>query len=210
MSGAIVAVASGLMATFSPHHNSRSLDWISDHYGLWAWYGAPSSHYSGAEQFLKERNPIVNALVVFAQNLGGAIFLSIAQLIFSSRLRHGLQIYAPEVDVALVIEAGATGLRSGTAVPEASLPGVLIAYSKSFDSVMYLSIGVAGGAFIFAFGMGWVSTKKPQTTKLPSEPGTLTPCSYFAAFGSIVKSYIPTLTPVRLPRRLEIEIMIGC
>jgi hypothetical protein len=170
VSGAIVAVASGLMATFSP----------TTTVGVWIGYQIIMGFGRGmglqvpiiAVQNNSSKNeiPIVNALVVFAQNLGGAIFLSIAQLIFSSRLRHGLQIYAPGVDVALVIEAGATGLRSVTAVPEASLPGVLIAYSKSFDSVMYLSIGVAGGAFIFAFGMGWVSTKKPQTTKLASEP----------------------------------------
>ena len=118
----------------------------------------------------KDEIPIVNALVVFAQNLGGAIFLSIGQLVFSSRLRHGLHAYAPGVDVDTVINAGATGLRSTTAVPEASLPGVLLAYSEAYDGAMYLSAGVAGVAFIFAFGMGWVSTKKPDATKLAPEP----------------------------------------
>jgi hypothetical protein len=106
----------------------------------------------------KEEIPIVNALVVFAQNLGGAVFLSLDQIVFSSGLKQNLAIYAPEVDVEIIIAAGARGVRE--AVSGASLPGVLLAYSKSFDRVMYLATGAAGGALIFAFGMGWINIKK--------------------------------------------------
>lgn len=106
----------------------------------------------------KEQVSIVNALVVFAQTLGGAVFLSLDQIIFSSSLRHYLAIYAPEINPQTVIAAGAGGIRK--AVPAASLSGVILAYSKSFDRVMYLATGIAGGAFLFAFGMGWMSIKK--------------------------------------------------
>jgi hypothetical protein len=106
----------------------------------------------------KEEIPIVNALVVFAQNLGGAVFLSLDQIIFGSGLRHYLEIYAPEVNPRVVIAAGAIGIRG--VVPAASLPGVLLAYSKSFDRVMYLATGAAGGAILAAFGMRWMNIKK--------------------------------------------------
>jgi hypothetical protein len=108
----------------------------------------------------KEEISIVNALVVFAQNLGGAVFLSLSQIVFSSRLRHYLAIYAPEIDPQLVIVAGAVGIRK--AVPASSLPGVLLAYSKSFDRVMYLATGVAGGALFAAFGMRWMNIKRKE------------------------------------------------
>jgi hypothetical protein len=115
----------------------------------------------------KEEISIVNALVVFSQNLGGALFLSLAEVIFSSSLRNGLATYAPEVNPDVVIVAGATAVR--TVMPAASLPGVLLAYSKAFDHVMFLATGAAGGAFLFAFGMRWMSIKKAQAVKPVSE-----------------------------------------
>ena len=106
----------------------------------------------------REEVSIVNALAVFSQNLGGAVFLSLAQVVFAADLRHGLATYAPEVNPEVVIVAGAAGVRSAVAV--ASLPGVLLAYSKAFDHVMALATGATGGAFLTAFGMGWKSIKK--------------------------------------------------
>jgi len=115
----------------------------------------------------KEEISTVNALVVFSQNLGGVVFLSLAEVVFSNGLRHDLASYAPEVNPEVVIVAGATAVRR--VVPAASLPGVLLAYSKSFDRVMYLATGAAGGAFLFAFGMRWMSIKKVQAVKPASE-----------------------------------------
>jgi len=101
-----------------------------------------------------------NALVVFSQTLGGAICLSLGQVVFSDRLRAGIAHYAPEVSAAAVIVAGATGIRD--VVPAASLPGVVLAYSKAFDKVMHLGTGISGGQLLFAFGMGWVNIKKKE------------------------------------------------
>jgi hypothetical protein len=106
----------------------------------------------------KEEVSMVNAMVVFAQNLGGAVFLSLDQVIFSNGLEHYLAVYAPEVNIEVIIAAGARGVRE--AVSDASLPGVLLAYSKSCDRVMYLATGAGGGALIFAFGMGWINIKE--------------------------------------------------
>lgn len=117
----------------------------------------------------KDEVSIVTALVVFSQNLGGVIALSLAQVVFSNRLRHGLAVYAPDVDANAVIVAGATAVRGGH-LPAASLPQVILAYSKAFDQVMYLATGIAGGAFFAAFGMRWMSIKKkPALSKTVPE-----------------------------------------
>ena len=115
----------------------------------------------------KEEISIVNAIVVFSQNLGGAVFLSLGEVVFSNALSHNLATYAPEVNAKAVITAGATAVREG--VPAASLSDVLLAYSKSFDSVMYLGTGSAAGAFLFAFGMRWMSIKKTKAVNSASE-----------------------------------------
>ncbi|KAL9620370.1 MAG: hypothetical protein Q9160_005070 [Pyrenula sp. 1 TL-2023] len=112
----------------------------------------------------KRHLPIVNALVVFFQNLGGVVFLAIAQVVFSNRLRHGLATYAPEVNSEAVIAAGATAVREVSSAE--SLPHVLIAYNKAFVQVMYVATGAAGGTFLFAFGMRWMNIKKKKAIEL--------------------------------------------
>ena len=105
---------------------------------------------------------VASALVVFSQNLSGATFLSLAEVIFSSRLRHFLSVYAPEADLGRLILAGASAADLQATVPEGLFQAVKLAYSDTFDRVMYLATGAACGAFLFSFGMGWVriDTKK--------------------------------------------------
>ncbi len=53
------------------------------------------------------------ALVVFAQTFGGAIFLTIAQTIFTNSLRDKMIEYLPNTDVRPILAAGATGGQEG-------------------------------------------------------------------------------------------------
>ncbi|GAM41194.1 hypothetical protein TCE0_041r14141 [Talaromyces pinophilus] len=108
----------------------------------------------------EEQLAVATALVVFSQNLSGAVFLSLAEVIFSNQLRHELTMNAPGVDTSAVISAGASASGVRNAVPASDLPGVILAYSRSFDHVMYLAMGSAIGAFLFATCMGWVPMKK--------------------------------------------------
>jgi hypothetical protein len=110
----------------------------------------------------KEQLAVATALVVFSQNLSGAVFLSLAEVIFSNQLRHELAIHAPSANVAAVISSGASASGVRNAVSASDLPGVIVAYSKSFDHVMYLAMGSAIGAFLFATCMGWVRVKEEE------------------------------------------------
>lgn len=158
MSGALMTLGSGLSSTFKPETSV----------GIWIGYqiimgvgrgmGFQIPIIAVQNNSAKEEVSVVNALVVFAQTLGGAVFLSLAQIIFSNGLRHYLAVYAPEVNPQMVVDAGARGLRQ--AVSDLSIPGVVLAYSKSFDRVMYLAAGTAGGAMLCTSGMRWMSIKK--------------------------------------------------
>jgi hypothetical protein len=110
------------------------------------------------------------SILVFCQTFGGAVFLSVAELIFSQGLISGLQEYAPTVNPEIVIKAGATAVRS--VVSPANLPAVLRAYMVGIDRVFYLGTGAAGAVFLFSWGMGWKSVKKDKsvnsTAKMPA------------------------------------------
>ncbi|KAK9357781.1 major facilitator superfamily domain-containing protein [Lipomyces starkeyi] len=167
LASALVVLGTGLTSTFTP--TTRIGIWIGYQIiiGVGRGMGFQIPLIAVQNNSSKAEVSIVNALVVFSQNLGGAIFLSLDQIVFSSGLRHYLPIYAPEVSPEVVIAAGATGIHG--AVSAASLPGVLLAYSKSINKVMYLGTGAAGGALIFAFGMGWVNIKKKAEKKKVEE-----------------------------------------
>ena len=109
--------------------------------------------------------PIAMALVTFSQSFGSAVFLSLAETIFSNSFADLISEYAPLVDGQAVIDAGATGFRNK--VSGADLAGVLTAYAKSIDRVFYLAAGAGVGCFVFAWGMGWKSlkAKKKETSK---------------------------------------------
>ncbi|KAK1990109.1 major facilitator superfamily transporter [Colletotrichum falcatum] len=109
------------------------------------------------------RLPVIMATLVFIQTFWGAISLTVAAVIFSEGLATNLARYAPSVDAKTVLAAGGTGFR--TVVPQAELPGVLTAYSRSIGEVFYLLVAMGGMAFALAWGMGWVDIRKKDGKK---------------------------------------------
>jgi hypothetical protein len=97
----------------------------------------------------------------FTQFLGMAIFLVAGNTIFNEKLKTGLIHYAPNVNPAAVIAAGATGYRHF--VSPQDIPGVVMAYAKSVDAVFYLAAAAVASSFFTAWGMGWVDIRKKKT-----------------------------------------------
>ncbi|KAI8623344.1 MFS general substrate transporter [Xylariaceae sp. FL1651] len=103
--------------------------------------------------------PIGNALVGFFLTLGSSISVSVAQNIFSSRLRTTLGAI-PGIDPGLIIAAGAAGTRDVT--PPALLPNVLEAYNAAIMSTFVYPIATGGLAFICSLSFGWKSLKSKK------------------------------------------------
>lgn len=102
--------------------------------------------------------PVALALLTTSQTIGGAIWLTIANVIFNSTLRTEVQNRAPSVDSDALIAAGATQLRK--VVPGNRLASVLIAYSTSVNRTFYLAAGMGVVLFCAAWGMGWKDVRK--------------------------------------------------
>ena len=100
------------------------------------------------------------AILIFGQGLGGALFQSFSQIALTNGLKNALPVFAPNVDVQAVIDAGATGLAE--VISPADLKNVLLAYSQAVNHVFYLTTGAAFAGFVFSWGLGWVSVKEKK------------------------------------------------
>ncbi|RFU26308.1 hypothetical protein B7463_g10033, partial [Scytalidium lignicola] len=158
--GAMAAVAAGLLSTLNP--NSPTAAWVCYQLLNGVARGMMSQQPVTAIQanVPKEQLSVATAFVVFAQNFGASVFISLGQTTFENSLEPALAKYAPEVDAVKVIEAGATEFRS--IVPKESVAGVINAFSHALTTTFYLSVGSSAAVFILAWGMGWTSVKKKK------------------------------------------------
>ncbi|KAJ0343732.1 hypothetical protein KNSL1_010001 [Colletotrichum chrysophilum] len=109
--------------------------------------------------------PVAMAIIIFTQNIGGAITLLAANSVFSNSLRKELQervaLIGMEPDV--IINAGASSVRK--LVSGDQLRHTLQAYSSSVDKVMYLGVAVSIATFAFAWGLGWKDIRVEKKLK---------------------------------------------
>ncbi|KAK8017143.1 major facilitator superfamily domain-containing protein [Apiospora marii] len=100
------------------------------------------------------------AFIIFSQALGPTIALTLFNLIFLTSLQEQIDRLAPQVDPAVIIDAGATRFRS--LVPPADLAAVLVAYANSLDHAFYLAAALAAACGVFCWGMGWHDLRKKE------------------------------------------------
>ena len=82
------------------------------------------------------------ALMTFSQDLGEAVFISIAQAIFLNRLTSSIEITAPDLAPESVIHLGATNL--ARKVPSQDVAAVAFSYDLAVRSTFYLAVALAG------------------------------------------------------------------
>lgn len=85
------------------------------------------------------------SVVFFAQTLGGAIFVSVANNIFDNKLAKGLSTI-PGINSDLVTQVGATDLRN--VVPQQSLASVLVVYNLALRNAFYVCASLAAATII--------------------------------------------------------------
>jgi hypothetical protein len=100
---------------------------------------------------------------MFAQTLSGAVWLTIADLIFSSGLKTLLSKFVPGINTQTIINSGATGIRN--IVFSQDLIAVLKAYSESVDHVFYMTTALGACCILFVPGMGWKDIRKKASSQ---------------------------------------------
>jgi hypothetical protein len=103
--------------------------------------------------------PIGVALVMFCQQIGGAIFVSVGQSVFTNQLVKGLRNVAG-ISPAVVANTGATRIRN--VVSASNLPGVLMAYNGALTKTFTVSLAMACLSIIGALCIEWKNIKPPK------------------------------------------------
>jgi MFS family permease len=104
--------------------------------------------------------PIGNAIVLFAQSLSGAIFVSVANNVLRNQLAQSLNSSGiPNVNA--ILRAGATDVQR--LVPQEYKAQLLGAYNDALSKVFIMSVPFCGIALLFALGLPWINLKKKQS-----------------------------------------------
>lgn len=162
-------VASGLLSTLSLHTSTGR--WIGYQIlmGFARGLGMQIPLIAIQNAIAPTMVPVSMALVAFSQTFGGSVFLTIGETILSNSLVTNLATYAPDVDAAAIVAAGASGVKQVVGHNPRQLDETLTAYSKSIDDVFYFVVGASGLMFCVSWFMGWKDIRKKEKKKVPVE-----------------------------------------
>ncbi|KAF2194356.1 MFS general substrate transporter [Zopfia rhizophila CBS 207.26] len=157
---ALTTIAYGLYSTLSLTTSAGK--WIGYQIIGGAGNGAasPGSYIAIQNTVPRASIPTAMAILILCQNLGSAVFLTVAQAIFSNSLHSHIAKDAPGVNADAILAGGARMVR--ILVSAQQLPAVLRAYSKAIDAVMYLGVGLGVSAFTCAWGLGFKDIRKKE------------------------------------------------
>lgn len=154
-----LSIGAGLLSTFKVH--SGPSVWVG--YQILAGAGiglAMQQPMIAAQTVLKlDDIPIGSAVIVFFQTLGGALFISVGQNVFTNKLVEGIQARVPQMDPLAILKVGATAVHKTYGSEPDVLARILLAYNDAITKSFYASVAMAVVAVIGGLGMEWVSVK---------------------------------------------------
>ncbi|KAL4778009.1 major facilitator superfamily domain-containing protein [Aspergillus varians] len=142
-----MSIGAGLLSTLTV--SSGSPAWIGYQFLFGAGVGLGLQTAFAAPQCALpiEDIAIGTAIVMFAENLSAAVFVSVGQNVFTNQLKRNVQAYAPGVDAGRLIEGGAT-------------EAVLFAYNRALTQTFYVGVALSCIGVLGVVFMEWVNVKK--------------------------------------------------
>jgi hypothetical protein len=160
VSSVLMAIGAGLLTTFET--DSGSAKWIGYQFlfGAGVGFGMQQTLVVVQTALPAADVPIGTAIMMFTQTLGGALFISVGQNVFTNQLIKNLGTVVPDLDPKIVLAVGATELKN--AIEAKFLPGVLSAYNLALTQTFYVSVAAGALSIIGAVFVEWKSMKGQQ------------------------------------------------
>ena len=156
LSTVLMSIGAGLLTTFQP--NTGVAKWISYQilFGIGLGLGMQQPNLAAQTVLARQDVPVGASLMFFAQALGGAVFVSIAQTVFTNSLVSGLNKVSG-LDPINVVNTGATQIRN--LVSANDLGVVLLAYNGALTDAYKVALATACFSAVGAFTVEWRSVK---------------------------------------------------
>nr|WNS47930.1 CapO [Capnodium sp. TTI-000886] len=158
-SSIFAAVGAGLLSTFSPDSSS----------GYWIGYQIIYGAACGLTTLPEEQVAGGTAVIVFFENFGGAIFLSVAQNVFDNQLVQNIVAKKVPINPATLLSEGAT--RIADIVDPQYLGPLKIAYNDSVTQTFYVAVATAGISLVGSALIPWLSVKKKNGPESEARAG---------------------------------------
>ena len=154
--GVIMSIGAGLITTFTPFTGHSK--WIGYQvvFGFGLGLGMQQASLAAQAVLAPKDAPIGIALIMFCQQLGGAVFVSIGQNVFANELANGLRPISG-INPAAVVDTGATEIRN--VVNPDMLVKVLLAYNGALTKTFTAALVMACLSIIGALSMEWKNIK---------------------------------------------------
>lgn len=157
----IVPIAAGLLTTLEVNAVLARLICYQALFGFACGIGYQGPQVA-AQTILDPKDASIGiALIQFTNSFGPAVFVSVAQTVFTGRLIADLEKFAPVLsDPAALATNGLADLKER--VGKEDLGGALMEYDKALMQTFYLPVALAALGLVGASGMEWRSVKKKK------------------------------------------------
>ncbi|KAG9681907.1 MFS transporter, partial [Aureobasidium melanogenum] len=156
-SSVLMAIGAGLLTTFTV--TTGHAEWIGYQalFGIGVGMGMQQTLIAVQTVLPAADIPTGTAIVMFFQTLGGALFISVGQNVFTNKLVSGLKAAVPDLDPAIVLQTGATNLKN--AISAQYRDGVLHAYNDALTNSFYVAVALATLSIVGSLAVEWKSVK---------------------------------------------------
>lgn len=161
LTGILVPIAAGLMTTLKVDAKLASLIIFQGFLGFGVGIGFQGPQVAVQTILSQADAPIGIAIVQFAQGFGPAVFVPIAQVTFTNRVKANLVEYAPNVNATSLDDVGLLNLKDHFSGLD--LAGLLLTYDKAITQTFYLAVGLSCLTIVASFGVEWKSVKQKRS-----------------------------------------------
>ncbi|KAJ5133782.1 MFS toxin efflux pump, partial [Penicillium atrosanguineum] len=161
--GFLIVTGISIMTTFT--HTTPKRLWVTSLVLLGIGSGSSVASPFIAAQTVLNINDISAgmALMTLSQDLGEAVFISVAQAIFLNRLASALRTTVPGLSPQEVLHLGATNLKDK--IPSQDVEGVALSYNVGVRSTFYLAVALAATIVVAALPLQNISFKDKKRQK---------------------------------------------